>query len=272
MMPSSARVAALCVLAVVACSRAPRPGAPSPETPSVPEPRGEPRNGLEVVGWMRYTHPARSLHAVAFTVRSARGSDTTESRVYALLPGAMRIDVTDDGDGDARTSLVRDRQRASLFRGRQRVSTLRGVDLHQLLAFDVFAEGVDTTIMWLDSARVRFGIARTDRFAGRRAWVVGAPAGDDSSSQFWVDADRWRLLRVIQREPRSPERRVEVRYLDYTELLDTPLPTRIEVWRDGQLVEQQLLTDFVANPGLPRRAFDLGKLRAVPDVVRTPHR
>jgi hypothetical protein len=257
----SLTVAAFGLLAALAaCGR----GAPdtSPGAPRAKLSRA-PRNGLEVIGWMRQTHPSRDLKSLAFTVRAIRYvNDSTQlrSRAYAALPGRMRVENLPKS---TRTGYVRDRQRLAVFRAGQRVSTVNRVDLRTLLAYDVFAQGIDTTVMWLDSARVRFALLRRAKFEGRSVWVVGADADDTVSPQFWVDAETWRLLRVIQREPRSPSVISDVRYTEFTELLDIPVPTHIEVWREGKLVEQQELSDFSVNPALPRTAFDLARWRSV---------
>jgi len=212
---------------------------------------------------MRREYPSRDLKSLAFSVRAMQVSaDSTllRSRAYAALPGKMRVDNL---PRSTRSGYIRDRQRLAVFRAGQRVSTVNRVDLRTLLAYDVFAQSIDTTIMWLDSARVRFGMLRRAKFEGRSVWVVGADEDDLTSPQFWVDADRWRVVRVIQREPRAPSIVSDVRYKEYTELLDVPVPTRIEVWRDGRLVEQQELSEFAVNPSLPRSVFDLSKWRAV---------
>ena len=212
---------------------------------------------------MRRSHPSRELRRLAFTVRATQylnDSTPMRSRAYAALPGKMRVDNL---PRSSRTGYVRDRQRLAVFRAGQRVSTVNRVDLRTLLAYDLFAQGIDTTIMWLDSARVRFALVRRDKFAGRPVWVVGASEDDMLSAQFWVDAEHWRVVRVIQREPRSPSIISDVRYTEYTELLDVPVPTRVEVWREGKLVEQQEITDFAVNPSLPRSTFDLSRWRAV---------
>jgi hypothetical protein len=216
-----------------------------------------------VIGWMRRAHPSRELRRLAFTVRAMQYlNDSTEmrARAYVALPGKMRVDNL---PRSTRTGTVRDRQRLAIFRSGQRVSTVNRVDLRALLAYDLFAQGIDTTIMWLDSARVRFALVRRDRFAGRPVWVVGADEDDMISAQFWVDAERWRVVRVIQREPRSPNIISDVRYTEYTELLDVPVPTRVEVWREGRLVEQQAISEFAVNPSLPRSTFDLSRWRPV---------
>jgi len=251
----------VCVVAALAgCGRGPGLIATSPAAArAAAASRGPPRNGLEVVAWMRRAYPSRELRSLTFTVRSVRyANDTTpaESRVSALLPGRIRVEAI---PVTSRTGTVRDRQRLAVFRAGHRVTRVDRVDLRTLLAYDVFAQGVDTTIMWLDSARVRFGLVRRDDFDGRPVWVVGADDGDMNSAQFWVDAERWHVVRVIQREPRLPAIMSDVRFTDFTELLGVPVPTRMEVWREGKLFEQQSYSDFTVNPPLSRRAFDLSK-------------
>lgn len=264
----AARVAALGLLATLAaCGRGRTPtamaGAPVPARAGARTP-GPPRNGLEVIGWMRYTHPSRELRSLVFTVNTTeyRADSTvrTKARVYASLPGKLRVALL---PASGRTGYVRNRQRLAVFERGRRVSTLRRVDLAMLLAYDLFAQSVDTTIMWLDSARVRFGLARRDELDGRDVWVVGAMAGDTTSAQFWVDARRWRVLRVIQRDARTPGEISDVRFTAYTELLDVPVPTRIQVYREGRLSERQEISELAVNPSLPARAFDMSRWRAV---------
>lgn len=213
---------------------------------------------------MRRSHPSRELRSLRFNVTSTVFRDgaqrAAQSLAYAALPGRLRVEEL---PSTKRAADVRDRHRLTVFRAGKRVATARRVDLGALLAFDVFAQNADTTIMWLDSAQVRFGLARRDEYAGRRVWVVGALPGDTASTQFWVDAQHWRLVRVIQHDPRDPDTLLDRRYTDFTELLGVPVPTRIEVWRDGQLDEVQTLTDFVVNPPVPARAFDLARWRAI---------
>jgi outer membrane lipoprotein-sorting protein len=258
-----ARVAAAGLLATLAaCGRGRTSAVTAPANVRVPArlPPGFPRNGLEVIGGMRWAHPSLALRSLAFTVTTTQYADSTtvnRSRVYAALPGKLRVEQLPS----SRSGYVRDRQRLAVFERGRRVSTHNRVDLSALLAYDIFAQSIDTTIMWLDSARVRFGLVRRDELDGRAVWVVGAPEGDTTSAQFWVDAERWRVLRVIQREARTPTEISDLRFTDYTVLLDVPVPTRIRWYRAGKLVQQEEVTNLVANPSLPSRAFDLARWR-----------
>jgi outer membrane lipoprotein-sorting protein len=261
------RVSVVTVLvALAACGRGGSGGgrdATSPR-PAAFRPTRLPSNGLEVIGWMRHTHPSRELRSLAFTISTTeyRADSTMQARarVYAALPGRLRVDVL---PSSRRSGYIRNRQWMAVFERGRRVSTSSRVDLSTLLTYDLFAQSTDTTIMWLDSARVRFGLVRRDELDGRRVYVVGATKGDTTSAQFWVDAERWRVLRIIQREARTPSQISDLRFSEYKELLDVPVPMRIQVYRGGRLVQRQEISDVEVNPSLPSRTFDLSRWRAV---------
>src|SRR5437667_19129 len=144
------------LVALAACAgrggRLPARGAPGAPARM---PAGFPRNGLEVIGGMRWAHPSRELRSLAFTVTTRDVADSTSvgrARVYASLPGKLHVEELPSN----RSGYVRNRQR-----------------------------------------------------------------------------------------------------------LDVPVPIQIRVYRGGRLVEEQEISNFVVNPSLPSRAFDLGRWRQV---------
>ena len=258
----SSRVAAFGLLTLLAAC-----GVGAGRTPGVSSPAHEPmtpRNGLEVIGAMRRAHPSRDLRTLAFTLTTTdyrtASERSTRARAHARLPGQFRVTQL---PSRGRNGYVRDRQRLTVFESGNAVAIRNRVDLATLLAFDLFAQSIDTTIMWLDSARVRFGLARRDESDGRRVWVVGAMEGDTTSLQFWVDAEQWRVLRVIQRDPRAPADILDIRFTEFTEFLDIPVPTRSTTYRNGALTLTQEVSDVAVNPSLPSGAFDLTRWRNV---------
>lgn len=212
---------------------------------------------------MRRAHPSRAVHSLAFTV-IASDPDTparvTRARTVATLPGRFRTTTL---PASRKSATIRNQQRVAIFeRGRRVVSRSR-VDLVTLLAYDVFAQGIDSTIRALDAGGVRYAVARRDRLDGRRVWVVGADEGDSTSVQFWVDAEEWRLVRVIQPDLRAAKVTVDVRFLEFTDVMGIPLATRVDVYRNGEWTERQTITDVAVNPTVPTRAFDVVRWRDV---------
>lgn len=214
---------------------------------------------------MRRAHPSRALRSLAFTLTTtehrADSSRPVRARAYARLPGKFREARL---PSSTRSGYVRDRQRLAVFESGRRVATTNRVDLAMLLAYDVFAQSIDTTIMWLDSARVRYALTRRDELDGRAVWVVGAlHEADTTSSQFWVDEGLWRVLRVIQRDPRAPNEIVDVRFTEFAEVLAVPVPMRSMTYRKGRLALTQQVSNVAVNPSLPSSAFDLSRWRDV---------
>ncbi len=256
-------------MGVVACGGVRMPSLPplpgtGPDASSPARGRMTPRSGLEVIGAMRRAHPSRALKSISFSVSTTEhrpsGPRSLRAQAVAALPGKYHVTSL---PASRRTGVVRNDQRVAAFQGGKRIISQTRVDLARLLAYDLFAQGIDTTIKWLDIARVRFALARRDEFAGRDVWVVGAVEGDTTSSQFWVDADRWTVLRVIQRDPLAPGELMDIRFSDFTDVLDTPVPTRIQLFRNGKLNEEQLISNVSANPKVPARSFDISRWREV---------
>jgi hypothetical protein len=237
---------------------------PDESPPSSPA-RAEvsPRSGLEVIGAMRREHPSRAVRSLAFTVVTS-APDTpdkvTRARTLAALPGRFRTATL---PASRRSGTVRNQQRFAIFERGRRVAARTRVDLTTLLGYDVFAQGIDSTIKALDAAGVRYGIARRDRLDGRRVWVVGAEKDDLTSPQFWVDAEEWRLVRVIQRDLRMTTVTVDVRFSEFTDVMGVPLATRVDVHRNGEWAERQTITDVALNPVVPTHAFDVVRWREV---------
>lgn len=257
--------AGLLTLVSACAGRAPVAAAGIPGLP--PTVAAVPRSGLEVVGAMRRAHPSRELRSLAFTIHTtefrpaARDSvRVTRAQAWASLPGRLRVDVL---PATRRSGYVRNRQRIAVFERGRRIAQANRVDLATLMTYDVFAQSTDSTIMWLDSARVRYGLVHLDEFGGRKVWVVGAAKGDTLSPQIWVDAERWRALRVIQREPWNGNVLSDLRFSEFTPLLDVPLPTEVAVYRGGRLVQRQQFTDLRSNPRVSAATFSLSAWRPV---------
>jgi hypothetical protein len=213
---------------------------------------------------VRRAHPSRALRSLAFTLTTveplADSARPVRVRALASLPGKYRLarlPLT------ARSGYVRDRHRLAVFEAGRRVVSANRVDLAILLAYDLFAQSIDTTIMWLDSARVRFALARRDQLDGRDVWVVGAVEGDTTSLQFWVDAEHWRVVRVIQRDPRAPRDIIDIRFTEFADVLEVPVPMRITTYRNGELSLTQEVSNVAVNPSLPSGSFDLSRWRDV---------
>ena len=79
------------------------------------------------------------------------------------------------------------------------------------------------------------------------------------SAQFWVDADLWRVVRVIQPDPRDGDDVLDVRFTAFSQQLGVPVPMRSVVYRNGTLAQTRVISELRVNPRLPAGAFDLSR-------------
>jgi outer membrane lipoprotein-sorting protein len=212
---------------------------------------------------MRRSHPSRQLKSLSFAVTTTefKGDSeiVTRARAIAALPGKLRVVEIPTS---RKSGYVRDRQTFVVFEKGKRVARSSRIDIAQLLAYDLFAQGTDTTIKWLDDSRMRFGLAQRTELKGKRAWLVGAD-GDSTSTRFWVDGDQWRVLRVLQRDPLARNQMLDIWFTEFTDVEDVPVPVRIEIFRNGRLEQRLEMTEVEANPTVPARAFDTSRWRDV---------
>lgn len=66
-----------------------------------------------------------------------------------------------------------------------------------LVGFDVYFLKPERSAHLLDSLGYNLKIMREDTFEGRKIYVVGAQKGDIESNQFWIDAERMYMHKII---------------------------------------------------------------------------
>lgn len=136
-----------------------------------------------------------------------------------------------------------------------------------ILVADVYAQPVDTTSAQLGSLGFDLSKVRSDVWQGDRIWIVGAGAGDTTTSQFWIDADSLLVERVIQRESRGARTIVsDVRFAAYSDAGGYPVAKQMTVYRDGRLLLRQNYSDVRVNVALPPALFDPAKFSSPPPI------
>jgi hypothetical protein len=243
--------ASFVVLATSACARAPKPAA-VPTPPAIDTPRA-------LVARMRDTWGQRFYRTMTFRqkntlYRQDGGADASEWMEYQQVPRRLRVEFLPAGPKSG--MLFRENKQFTFADGklageRQLVHALL------LLSADVYALPVDTTMA--DIAALRMDTTRLSRatWEGRPAWVVGAEAGDTTTSQFWVDAERLLLVRVIQRSTNAQGRTtVSENHLTYQDVDSIPVPKVITFLRDGRPYWKEEYVEVRLNVPLDEALFD----------------
>ena len=240
----------------------PPAAAPRPVAPAIVDGKGVLRAMHSRYAGRWYT----SLQiALATTLYGTDGRQTRSSwREFLGVPGRQRIDYL---PLTQRSGVLYNGGRIYSFVDGKRSAEQAGWNPLTLLVADVYAQAVDTTIRQLDSLGFDLSKVRAGYYGGDRVWIVGAAAGDTTSSQFWIDSDSLIVERVIQRDVRGTRVIVsDVRFAAYSDAAGFPVAREMTVYRDGRLVLRQDYSDVKVNVPLPAALFDPAKFSAPPSV------
>jgi hypothetical protein len=244
------------------------PAAPAPSTK--PAARGSNlrlASGSGVVKAMHDLYGGKFLKTMSFLQNNTAYTSTGQeqhSQWYEHLevPGKLRIAFLPAAQ---RSGLVQVGDKVASFDNGIRVDFRPSVNPVLLLTADVYAAPVGTIMRGLDSLNVDTDVIHTDEWEGRPVYVVGAKAGDSTSNQMWIDADKLVLLRFIQRG-KSTERPVvsDIRVASYKELQGFQIPTEFLVIRNGRPVWREQYANVRINEDLPAGTFDQALWKDIP--------
>jgi hypothetical protein len=263
----AAAVGALALAGAVATAcAAPR------RSPGVPQGVPLPRSGREVLQRMHDRYAGRWFRTLTFVQRTTMlrpdGTEAVETWYEAArAPDRLRIDRGDPAHGHGvlttpdSTWVLRD--------GRVVQRVAHGNELIPFV-MGVYTQPVDETLRDLAAVPIAMARVRQDRWQDRETWIVGAAdASDTTSAQFWVDAERLVLVRLLV--PGGPGAQApvqDIRFDAYVPLGGSWLATRVAMYVAGRRVLFEEYSRYTADPPLPDATFDVARWREAPHWTR----
>ena len=233
------------------------PPAVKPAAPSITD-------GRSLLSAMRAKYDTTWFKTLSFTQNntfySARGTTTTSQwRQRIAVPGKLRIDYL---PLTQRSGVLFDGARVHTFDNGRAIDAQPGINAQLLISADVYSLPLDRSTRLLDSLGFDLTRLRRESWEGQSVYVVGAAAGDTTSSQFWVDSTRMVALRVIQKQRQGTRDIVtDVRYGKFSDVGGLPIATEVVQYRDGRLVFREQHVDLRLNETIPEGTFDATKWR-----------
>jgi hypothetical protein len=236
--------------------------------PSLPPP---PTTGTDVLARMFAKYEGKWFQTLQFTQENTRflangRTERSQWKEYMLVPGRLRIEFLPATGGNG--AVYADGNLYS-FEGAKLAKTTQQVNVLLVLTADVYAQPTANSARQLSGLGVDLTKLRSDIWNGRRVWIVGGNGPADlGSPQFWVDAQTWVVLRVIDRSAQGstqgPRPSTEFQLSDYRELSGVPVVHEILFLRDGQPFFKEQYTDVQLNTALDARLFSASQWRLPP--------
>ncbi len=254
------QITAVALLAFTGCTTIKFGG---PSTPVAPA------TGTDVVQRMLSRYEGKWYQTLEFTQENTRyltngRTERSQWKEYMLVPGRLRIEFMPASGGNG--AIYADGSVYS-FEGGKLARTSPQVNILLVLTADVYAQSAATSVKQLTGLGVDLARLRRDTWNGRTVWVVGSTgAADLGSPQFWVDADTWAVLRVIERaalgSAQGPRPATEYRLGDYRTINGLPMVHEIVFLREGQPFFKEQYTAVQLNGALDARLFSSSQWRA----------
>lgn len=253
-------LASLLLLAAAGCVSLSSGGSKAPPPPTT---------GTDVVQRMHARYAGTWFQTLQFTQENTRyltngRTERSQWKEYMLVPGRLRIEFLPASGGNG--AIYADGNVYS-FEGGKLSRTSPQVNVLLVLTADVYAQPPATSARQLAGVGIDLARLRSDTWNGRPVWIVGSTGPTDlGSPQFWVDADSWAVLRVIDRPPQGgptgPRPATEYRLGDYRTIGGVPMVHEILFLRDGKPFFKEVYTEVQLNTAIDARLFSSSQWRA----------
>ena len=212
--------AAALALVSAGCRRGRAVAAPAPDT-ARPVEQGPPpiTTAQALIEAMRDRYAGKWYRTLTFVQTSTYyKADGTVSRSEtwpesAMIPGRLRIDIGDPSLGNA---VIYANDTVYQFQRKRLTTRQPGTNPLMILGFDVYHLPPSRSMELLSGYGYDLSTMHRATQDGTDYYVVGARQSDMKRKQFWIDADRMLLWRVV--EPWSPTDSAnvrEIRFQDY---------------------------------------------------------
>lgn len=217
----------------------------------------DPRDARELLGQMRQRGSYQTLTFVQTTKLPGRPDQTWYE---SLMPGKLRIDF---GPVDSQRVAIFRNDSIYSFRGGRMVRS--GPYVHGLMVLlgDVYHLAPESSMARLSREGFDLSKLHEDRFLGRRVWVVGAERGDTTTPQFWIDAERLHMVRLIERNQGQQGGTNDAHVLRLEQHSGVWLEAELVFYTNGREMQREIYNQVRINPPLDPVIFE-------PDQYRKP--
>jgi len=253
------------LLAAVACARRPAEGTGGPPVPATRE--LPVTSARELVERMRERYDGKWFRTLTFLqnntlYKRGGGEDRSQWMEYMSVPGRLRIEYLPAAN---KSGVLFVNDTVYTFVNGKRMDARKRIHPLLLLGADVYAIPPERTLGQLDSLGIDLGKFREGDWEGRRTYVVGADAGDSTSSQFWVSADSLLVVRVVESQAAGARKvATDYRFNKYVDVGGFPIAVEILMLRDGRPLFKEEYADVKVNVDVSEALFDTSRWASGP--------
>lgn len=224
----------------------------------------DPKSGEEVVRAMHDRYAGNWYHTLSFVQHNTAylpGDSLQHSTWFERMavPGMLRIDFREGPGFPPTAGLLFARDSQFIVSGDTLANAMPFIHPLMVLGFDVYSRPIDSTLARLRELGFDLAVMHEDTWQGRPAYVVGAPAGDRHTRQFWVDRERLVFVRMLEPSRRDTSLTTETQFNDYRPAGRGWVSARVVFLIGGERRWMEEYADIETDVPLPAGVFDLNR-------------
>ena len=218
-----------------------------------------PADGAALLQRMHDRYVGRWYQTLTFVQKTTQYPPDAEPRIStwyeSLLGDRLRIDM---GNPSAGNGVLYTADSAYVFRDGKLLRARGEGNIFLPLISGVYLHPTSETLAQLAPYRSDLSRIRSDTWEGRPTFVVGAKdANDLESPQFWVDAERLVVTRIVAPLiPNGKAKAQDIRLESYAPVANGWLATRVRMLDGDQPLQTEEYSDWRANVTFPPNFFD----------------
>ena len=236
----------------------------------------EPKTGAAVLQRMHDAYAGKWYSTLTFTQKTTQfppDKDPVVSTWYeslryvAPIGTQLRIDIGDPALGNG---VLYTADSTWIVRGGTMTAARGGGNEFLPLIEGVYMQPVERTVRELATTNVDMQRVTSGRWRDRAVWIVGVATSSDSTTpQFWIDAERNVVVRMIlSPAPATPV--LDIRLESYVQLGGGWLATKVEMFSAGKPRQFEEYSDWKADVELPAALFDVSSWTTAPHWAKRP--
>ncbi len=209
-------------------------------------PLPDPVTGAEVIRMMQAKYAGKWYQTLTFVQATKHADGSVETWYEAMrVPGALRIDIA---PLSAQSVILFRNDSIYRYVGGELKLARPLVHPLLLLGFDVYGQPPEKTIATLNGLGYDLSKVRSGSWQGRKVWIVGAAAGDSTTTQFWVDQERLVFVRSLGTNPQRPGVVTDVQFNKFIKAGHGWIETEVLFLENGVVTLTEEYRDVKADP------------------------
>ncbi|MBK6833883.1 MAG: hypothetical protein IPG89_06235 [Bacteroidetes bacterium] len=211
------------------------------------------KDGKALISAMHKKNAGKYCNTLTFKQTTNRYRDGgVQSEVwteYLEFPDKLRIDIGDTSKGNF---MIFKNDSAYRFRSKKLISAARDSNLIMLLLGGMYHRSKKDVLARIQKFGIKLNELSEQVIDGKKCFVIGTKVTNDKVPQIWINKETLCIERFIENYNGSV---LEVRVIERQKACSGEVETKLSIYADGKLFQDELYFDVKFNESIPKNIY-----------------